>query len=83
MRALSGQGLAIISVALRPNGCRLARLDELQADLNTRLHEYNDSRPHSGKYCFGKTPMQMFLDHLPLAKEKILDQTVRTTADVA
>ena len=55
-------------------------LDELQADLDTWLQEYNESRPHSGKYCFGKTPMQTFLDSLPLAKEKMLNQTVQTTA---
>ena len=58
-------------------------LDELQADLDTWLQEYNESRPHSGKYCFGKTPMQTFLDSLPLAKEKMLNQTVQTTAAVA
>jgi transposase InsO family protein len=58
-------------------------LDELQADLDTWLQEYNESRPHSGKYCFGKTPMQTFVDSLPLAKEKMLNQTVQTTADVA
>ena len=58
-------------------------LDELQADLDTWLQEYNESRPHSGKYCFGKTPTQTFLDSLPLAKEKMLNQAVQTTADVA
>jgi Integrase core domain len=57
-------------------------LDELQADLDTWLHEYNESRPHSGKYCFGKAPMQTFVDSLPLAKERSLNQTVQTTADV-
>jgi transposase InsO family protein len=58
-------------------------LDELQADLDTWLQEYNEVRPHSGKYCFGKTPMQTFLDSLPLAKEKMLNQTLQTTADIA
>jgi transposase InsO family protein len=58
-------------------------LDELQADLDTWLQQYNDTRPHSGKYCFGKTPMQTFLDSLPLAKEKMLNQTVQTVANVA
>ena len=58
-------------------------LDELQADLDNWLDEYNQSRPHSGKYCFGKTPMQTFLDSLPLAKEKLLNKTVQTVADVA
>jgi hypothetical protein len=58
-------------------------LDELQADLDTWLQQYNELRPHTGQYCFGKTPMQTFLDSLPLAKERLLDQTIRTTADVA
>jgi transposase InsO family protein len=30
------------------------RLEELQADLDAWLTEYNQNRPHSGKYCFGK-----------------------------
>jgi len=29
-------------------------------------------RPHQGRWCFGKTPMQTFLDALPLAKEKLM-----------
>jgi len=58
-------------------------LDELQADLDTWLQEYNESRPHSGKYCFGKTPMQTFLDSLPLAREKMLNQTVQTATAMA
>jgi hypothetical protein len=42
--------------------------------LDVWLEEYNTQRPHSGKYCFGKTPMQTFLDSLPLAKNKQLDK---------
>jgi hypothetical protein len=53
-------------------------LDELEADLDAWLKEYNESRPHSGKYCFGKTPMQTFLDSVPLAKEEMLNQTLQT-----
>ena len=44
-------------------------LDELQADLDTWLKEYNEPRPHSGTYCFGKTPMETSLDRVPLAKD--------------
>ena len=47
-------------------------IEMLQNDLDEWLREYNESRPHSGKYCYGKTPMQTFLDSLPLAKEKML-----------
>jgi transposase InsO family protein len=49
------------------------RLDELQADLDDWLREYNLTRTHSGKYCYGKTPMQTFLDSAHLAREKMLD----------
>ncbi len=51
-------------------------LEELQADLDLWLDEYNRTRPHSGKYCYGNTPMQTFLDSLPLAREKMLDSFV-------
>ncbi len=47
-------------------------LDELQADLDAWLTEYNETRPHQGRWCYGKTPMQTFLDSVPLAKEKLL-----------
>jgi transposase InsO family protein len=47
-------------------------LEELQADLDAWLHEYNESRPHQDRWCFGKTPMQTFLDALPLTKEKMI-----------
>ena len=55
-------------------------IDELQADLDDWLREYNEERVHSGKYCYGKTPMKTFLDSLPIAKEKMLDQTVQARA---
>ena len=47
-------------------------IDELQADLDAWLVEYNYCRPHQGRWCFGKTPMQTFLDAIPLAKEKLM-----------
>ena len=27
---------------------------------------------HQGRWCFGKTPMQTFLDAMPIAKEKMI-----------
>jgi transposase InsO family protein len=45
---------------------------ELQADLDEWIRSYNESRPHQGRWCFGKTPMQTFLDAIPLAKEKMI-----------
>jgi transposase InsO family protein len=47
-------------------------LEELQADLDEWMEEYNESRPHQGRWCYGKTPMQTFLDSIELAKEKML-----------
>jgi transposase InsO family protein len=49
-------------------------LSELQADADQWLNEYNEQRPHSGKYCYGKTPMQTFLDSTHLAHAKMLDR---------
>jgi transposase InsO family protein len=49
-------------------------LDQLQADLDQWLIEYNEQRPHSGKYCFGKTPMRTFLESKHLSAEKMLDR---------
>ena len=49
-------------------------IEELQQDLDAWLEHYNTERTHSGKYCFGKTPYQTFLDSLHLAKEKMLER---------
>ncbi|MCC2653714.1 MAG: ISSod13 transposase [Microvirga sp.] len=45
---------------------------ELQLDLDAWVVSYNEERPHQGRWCFGKTPMQTFLDAIPLAKEKMI-----------
>jgi transposase InsO family protein len=46
-------------------------IDELQADLDAWIRSYNAERPHQGRWCYGKTPMQTFFDSLELAKEKL------------
>jgi transposase InsO family protein len=46
-------------------------VEELRADLDAWMQEYNAERPHQGRWCYGKTPMQTFLDSLELAKEKL------------
>ena len=45
---------------------------ELQPDLDAWLVEYNEQRSHQGRWCYGKTPMQTFIDTLPVAKEKLM-----------
>ncbi len=47
--------------------------EELQADLDRWLWQYNHERTHSGKYCFGRTPYQTFQETKYLAQEKMLD----------
>jgi len=49
-----------------------ATLPELQADLEAWVREYNETRVHQGRWCYGRTPMQPFLETVPLAKEKLL-----------
>ena len=48
-------------------------LEELQRDVDEWLQLYNEQRPHSGRYCYGKTPMQTWTESLHLAREKILE----------
>jgi transposase InsO family protein len=57
-------------VALRKKVYR--SIAELQADLDLWTSEYNQARPHQGRWCFGKTPMQTFRDAMPIAKEKLI-----------
>jgi transposase InsO family protein len=49
-------------------------LEEIQKDADEWIEEYNKERTHTGKYCFGKTPWQTFLDSKHLAEEKMLDK---------
>ena len=56
-------------------------LEELQADLDEWMQQYNSERPHSGKYCYGKTPMETFKDSLSLAKEKLLNYTCQAVVE--
>ena len=44
--------------------------DALQADLDEWMAIYNEQRTHQGRWCFGKTPMQTFLDTAAWAREK-------------
>ncbi|EKQ49701.1 integrase core domain protein [Leptospira interrogans str. 2002000623] len=48
-------------------------IEDLQKDLDQWIDSYNNERTHQGKYCFGKTPIQTFLDTKELAKNKYLD----------
>ena len=61
-------------------------LAQLQADVDAWVESYNAERTHSGKYCYGKTPLQTFIEAAPLAYAKQLDrmhQTSDTAKEVA
>jgi len=49
-------------------------IEQLQADLDIWMEEYNTNRTHTGKYCYGKTPLQTFSDSINLAHEKNIDR---------
>jgi transposase InsO family protein len=53
-------------------------IEELQMDLDIWMDYYNTQRSHSGKYCFGKTPMQTFTDSKELAKQKDISNLFTT-----
>jgi hypothetical protein len=42
----------------------------LDTKIYGRIFYYNHERPRSGRYCYGKTPMETFADSKVLAKEK-------------
>ena len=45
-------------------------LAELQADVDAWVEAFNEDRPHQGRWCFGKTPIQTWRDGVSIAKEK-------------
>lgn len=47
-------------------------LDALRADLGAWIVEYNERQPLQSRWGIGKTPMQIFLDALPLARETLM-----------
>jgi len=51
-------------------------IEELQKDVDEWLEYYNWERTHSGRYCYGKTPIQTFIDSIHLAREKQVDEHV-------
>jgi transposase InsO family protein len=50
-------------------------LDEMQHDLDEWMKYYNQERTHSGRYCYGKTPMETFKESLILARQKMIGQS--------
>jgi hypothetical protein len=51
-------------------------LASLQTDLDDWIKRYIEERPYSGRYCFGKTPMQTFMESRNPAVEKMLNKAL-------
>lgn len=47
-------------------------IETLQSDLDEWINFYNADRPHTGRYCFGKTPLQTWQDSKSLSQNKDL-----------
>jgi hypothetical protein len=56
-------------------------LEALQTDVDEWIRKYNYERPHSGKYCYGKTPYQTFLESKHIAIEKTIDENSKINDD--
>jgi transposase InsO family protein len=54
-------------------------IEQLQQDVDDWIDSYNCTRPHSGRYCYGKTPMQTFLDSKPIVQQKMLERQFEDT----
>ena len=55
------------------------KMEDMQHDLDEWMRHYNNERPHSGRYCYGKTPMQTFKESTILAMEKMISQSTAAT----
>lgn len=49
-------------------------MEQLQQDVDDWIDCYNCTRPHSGRYCYGKTPMETFLDSKQIVQQKMLER---------
>ena len=57
------------SMLLHSERKSIPSIEQLQADLDMWMNSYNTQRTHSGKYCFGKTPMQTFIEGIAVARK--------------
>ena len=48
-------------------------IDELQADLDQWIDDYNNQRTHQGKICCGRTPYETMMEGKEIWKEKFIN----------
>lgn len=51
-----------------------ASIEEIQIDLDEFMREYNEKRTNQGKRCQGRTPMQTFVEGLPLYQQYVYEK---------
>jgi transposase InsO family protein len=49
-------------------------IEEIQADLDSFMDQYNTKRTNQGRYCQGRTPLQTFLDGLELYQKHVYEE---------
>lgn len=49
-------------------------INEIQTDLDVFMCSYNNERTNQGRYCQGRTPMQTFMDDLPLYQKYVYEE---------
>jgi transposase InsO family protein len=47
-----------------------ASIADFRNDLDPWIRNYNEERPHQGRWCFGQDADATFLDAIPIAKKK-------------
>ena len=57
-------------------------VEELQADVDEWLKEYNELRPHSGTRCYGKTPWQTFKDSKKIALDNQIGHALENEPNI-
>ena len=45
------------------------------------MKEYNERRPHTGRWCYGKTPMETFKESVHIAREKMVGYEEQVSDD--
>ena len=71
MSAASWPVLSFAYIMSKIIGCTLSQVSHQMSGKVEGVHGLLQQRPHQGRWCFGKTPMQTFLDAMPMAKEKM------------
>jgi len=49
-------------------------IEQLQEDVDKWIEDYNVDRTHTGKYCYGKTPLETFRDAKKIALDKMIGE---------